>query len=95
MSVAEIMAGLVFGIGFGFALNKAGLTKYHKIVNVFRFTDLAVLKFMMTALIVAMAGLFGLDALGLMTLPTPPETYVVGNLLGGLIFGVGMAGVGI
>ena len=95
MSVAEIMAGLVLGIGFGFALNKAGLTKYHKIVNVFRFTDLAVLKFMMTALIVAMAGLFGLDALGLMTLPTPPETYVVGNLLGGLIFGVGMAGVGI
>jgi uncharacterized membrane protein YedE/YeeE len=95
MSVTEIMAGLVLGIGFGFALNKAGLTKYHKIVNVFRFTDLAVLKFMMTALIVAMAGLFGLNALGLMTLPTPPETYVVGNLLGGLIFGVGMAGVGI
>jgi uncharacterized membrane protein YedE/YeeE len=95
MNVAEIMAALVLGIGFGFALNKAGLTKYHKIVNVFRFTDLAVLKFMMTALIVAMAGLFGLDALGLMTLPMPPETYVVGNLLGGLIFGVGMAGVGI
>jgi len=95
MSVAEIAAGLVLGIGFGFALNKAGLTKYHKIVNVFRFTDLAVLKFMMTALIVAMAGLFGLNALGLMTLPTPPETYVVGNLLGGLIFGVGMSGVGI
>ena len=95
MSFAEIMAGLVLGIGFGFALNKAGLTKYHKIVNVFRFTDLAVLKFMMTSLIVAMAGLFGLNALGLMTLPTPPETYVVGNLLGGLIFGVGMAGVGI
>ena len=95
MSVTEIMAGLVLGIGFGFALNKAGLTKYHKIVNVFRFTDLAVLKFMMTSLIVAMAGLFGLNALGLMTLPTPPETYVVGNLLGGLIFGVGMAGVGI
>ncbi len=95
MSVAEIAGGLVLGIGFGFALNKAGLTKYHKIVNVFRFTDLAVLKFMMTALIVAMAGLFGLNALGLMALPTPPETYVVGNLLGGLIFGVGMAGVGI
>ena len=36
--------------------NKAGLTKYHKIVNVFRFTDMAVLKFMMTALVVAMIG---------------------------------------
>ncbi len=95
MSIPEILAGLGLGIGVGFALNKAGLTQYHKIVNVFRFTDLAVLKFMMTALIVAMAGLFGLDRLGLITLPTPPQTYVVGNLLGGLIFGVGMAGVGI
>ncbi len=95
MSIPEILTGLGLGIGFGFALNKAGLTQYHKIVNVFRFTDLAVLKFMMTALIVAMAGLFGLDRLGLITLPTPPQTYVVGNLLGGLIFGVGMAGVGI
>ncbi len=95
MSVSQILLGLALGIGFGFALNKAGLTQYHKIVNVFRFTDLAVLKFMMTALIVAMAGLFGLDRLGLIVLPTPPQTYVVGNLLGGLIFGVGMAGVGI
>ena len=95
MNLPEIIVALVLGIGFGFALNNAGLTKYHKIVNVFRFTDLAVLKFMMTALIVGMAGLFGMDALGLITLPTPPQTYIVGNLLGGLIFGVGMAGVGI
>jgi uncharacterized membrane protein YedE/YeeE len=95
MSVAEIVVALVLGIGFGFALNKAGLTQYHKIVNVFRFTDLAVLKFMMTALIVAMAGLFGLDALGLLALPVPPQTYIVGNLLGGMIFGIGMSGVGI
>lgn len=95
MSVPEIIVALVLGIGFGFALQRAGLTKYHKIVNVFRFTDLAVLKFMMTALIVAMAGLFGLDALGLLVLPVPPQTYVVGNLVGGMIFGIGMAGVGI
>ena len=95
MTLPEIIAALVLGIGFGFSLQKAGLTRYHKIVNVFRFTDLAVLKFMMTALIVAMAGLFGLDALGLVALPVPPQTYVVGNLLGGMIFGIGMSGVGI
>ena len=95
MSVAQIIIALVLGIGFGFALQKAGLTQYHKIVNVFRFTDLAVLKFMLTALIVAMAGLFGLGVLGLVDLPVPPRTYIVGNLLGGLVFGVGMALVGI
>jgi uncharacterized membrane protein YedE/YeeE len=82
---------LLLGGFFGFSLNKAGLTKYHKIVNVFRLTDMAVLKFMMTALVVAMIGLYGLRGLGLITFPAVPATYVVGNLIGGLIFGVGMA----
>ncbi len=82
---------LVLGVFFGFSLNKAGLTKYHKIVNVFRFTDMAVLKFMMTALVVAMTGLYILRGLGWITFPAVPATYIVGNLIGGLIFGVGMA----
>jgi len=82
---------LVLGGFFGFSLNKAGLTKYHKIVNVFRFTDMAVLKFMMTALAVGMSGMFILRGFGLVTFPNIPATYIVGNLVGGLIFGVGMA----
>jgi uncharacterized protein len=82
---------LVFGVFFGFSLNKAGLTKYNKIVNVFRFTDMAVLKFMMSGLVVAMIGLYALRGLGLITFPAIPATYIVGNLVGGLIFGVGMA----
>jgi hypothetical protein len=82
---------IAFGVLFGFALNKAGLTKYHKIVNVFRLTDLAVLKFMMTTLVVAMSGLYALRGLGLITFPNVPATYVLGNLVGGLIFGMGMA----
>jgi hypothetical protein len=90
MTLTYIVA-LVVGVLFGFSLNKAGLTRYNKIVNVFRFTDLAVLKFMMTALVVAMIGLYGLRGLGLITFPNVPGTYIVGNLIGGLIFGVGMA----
>ena len=82
---------LFAGVLFGFALNKAGLTRYNKIVNVFRLTDLSVLKFMMTALVVAMIGLYALRGLGLITFPRIPETYIFGNLIGGLIFGVGMA----
>ena len=82
---------LVLGAGFGFSLNKAGLTKYHKVVNVFRLTDLAVLKFMMTALAVSMTGLYILRGLGWIAFPRVPETYIVGNLIGGLIFGIGMA----
>jgi uncharacterized membrane protein YedE/YeeE len=89
--MTNFIIALVVGIFFGFSLNKAGLTKYNKIVNVFRFTDMAVLKFMMTALVVAMAGLYALRGLGLITFPAIPATYIVGNIVGGLIFGVGMA----
>lgn len=85
---------LVVGVGFGFSLNKAGLTRYSKIVNVFRFTDLAVLKFMLTAMVVSMSGLYALRGLGLVTFPSIPSTYIAGNMIGGLIFGIGMALVG-
>jgi len=87
----NFIIALFLGLFFGFLLNKAGLTKYHKIVNVFRFTDLAVLKFMMSGLVVGMIGLYGLRDLGLITFPNIPATYVVGNIIGGLVFGVGMS----
>lgn len=90
----EIALPLILGFGFGWSLQKAGLTRYSKIVNVYRFTDLAVLKFMLTALAVAMVGVFGLNTLGVIQLPAVPSTFVLGNLVGGLIFGVGMAGAG-
>jgi hypothetical protein len=85
---------VLLGLGFGFSLNKAGLTKYHRIANQFRFKDMMVMKYIMTALVVAMIGLFGLHGLGLVTFPTVPATYIVGNLAGGLIFGIGMSLVG-
>lgn len=89
--MTNMILALVLGAFFGLTLNKAGLTRYSKIVNVFRFTDMAVLKFMMTALIVSMSGLYGLRELGLITFPNIPATYIAGNAIGGLIFGVGMA----
>ncbi len=90
----NMIFSLVIGVGFGFALQKAGLGKYNKIVNVFRFTDLAVLKFMMTTLAVSMVGVFALKSAGIITLPSIPPTYLVGNLIGGLVFGIGMSAAG-
>ena len=90
----NFMIAGILGLGFGFSLNKAGLTKYHRIANQFRFKDMMVMKFIMTALAVAMIGLYALRGLGMVTFPTAPATYVVGNLVGGLIFGVGMSLVG-
>jgi len=48
----------------------------------------------MTAIVTAMIGLYIFRGLGWVTFPTVPATYIVGNLIGGLIFGVGMAGAG-
>jgi hypothetical protein len=89
--MTTFILAIMLGVGFGFSLNKAGLTKYHKIANQFRFTDMTILKFMMTAIAVAMTGLYIFRGLGWVSFPTVPATYIVGNLLGGLIFGVGMA----
>jgi uncharacterized protein len=60
MTLWMYVLALVLGVLFGFALNKAGLTRYTKIVNQFRLTDMAVLKFMMTALVVTMLGVYPL-----------------------------------
>jgi uncharacterized membrane protein YedE/YeeE len=82
---------LLLGIVFGLTLSKSGLTKYNRIVNAFRFTDFTVLKFMMTALIVSMTGLYTLKWMGIIVFPSVPATYIAGNVVGGLIFGTGMA----
>jgi outer membrane protein OmpA-like peptidoglycan-associated protein len=51
----------------------------------------AVLKFLLTALVTAAVGIHALESLGLAVSVPLPRTYVVGNVLGGLVFGVGMA----
>jgi len=90
MDWSYLAAGLL-GVAFGIALNKGGLTRYRNIVGVFRFTNLTVIKFMMSAMLTAMIGLYGLKSLGVLNFPNVPATFIVGNLVGGLIFGAGMA----
>ena len=88
----NLWVALILGIGFGFALNKGGLTKYHRIAGQFRFTDMTVLKFMLTGIVTGMIGLYGLRGAGLITaFPYVPPTFLAGNVIGGLIFGVGMS----
>ncbi|KLU66186.1 hypothetical protein DEAC_c15850 [Desulfosporosinus acididurans] len=82
---------LIIGFFFAFALQKAGLGHYHRIVNQFRFKDNTIMKFMMTGISVGLVGLYALKDLGFIQLDQMSSTYIVGNLLGGLLFGVGMA----
>lgn len=90
----DVIKPLVLGFLFGWALHKAGLTHYARIVNVYRFRDMTVMRFMLTALVVgAFAIQVGLDAGFAESAPIPP-TSVLANLVGGVVFGVGMATAG-
>jgi hypothetical protein len=87
----DTVAPLLVGFAFGGCLQKAGLARYERIVNVFRFRDLTVLKFLLSALVTAAIGIRILQTLGLAASMPIPTTYIAGNLLGGVVFGVGMA----
>ncbi len=90
----DIVKALILGFLFGWALQKAGLTHYARIVNVYRFRDLTVMRFMLTALVV---GAFGIQAgvdLGFAASAPIPPTFVLANVVGGVVFGVGMATAG-
>ncbi|HEX7671632.1 MAG TPA: YeeE/YedE thiosulfate transporter family protein [Polyangiaceae bacterium] len=86
-----LAAGLGVGFCFGWLLEKAGLARYDRIVNVYRLRDLAVLKFLLSGLVVGAFGIRALVAFGAAVSVPVPSTFLVGNFGGGLLFGVGMA----
>jgi hypothetical protein len=92
-SPRQLALGFAFGLVFGFLLQKGGVAKYEVLLGQFLLTDFTVIKVMMTAVIVGMAGVFGLHALGLVKLHVKPTRHA-SNVVGGLLFGVGMALLG-
>jgi len=91
------MTALLIGIAFGFALERAGLGDSRKLAGQFYFTDLTVFKVMFTAIVTAMLGVFWLARLGVISLASisVPETYLLPQLFGGLIFGAGFVAAGL
>jgi hypothetical protein len=94
LTIPDILIALGLGFVFGWVLDKGGLNRYFKIANVFRFTDLTVLRFMMSGMLVGVVGIYGLKAFGLVDLTAVAATALVGNFVGGAIFGIGMAMAG-
>lgn len=83
-----IIYGLVTGILFGFLLQKARVIRYDKQIGALRFLDMTIVKFMLSSILVGMVGVYLLQDLGLVKLSLKP-TVLGGNILGGLIFGLG------
>jgi len=84
----QLVYGLVTGVIFGFFLQKARVIRYDKQVAALRFMDMTIVKFMFTSVLVAMVGIYLLKDLGIVNLSLK-TTVLGGNIIGGLIFGIG------
>ncbi|MFG0262445.1 MAG: YeeE/YedE thiosulfate transporter family protein [Novipirellula sp. JB048] len=82
--------GLLFGIIFGFLLQKGGVAKYHVLIGQLLLEDFTVLKVMLSAVVVGSLGIHFLHRMGWVELHLKPTRYA-SNALGGLLFGVGFA----
>jgi thiosulfate/3-mercaptopyruvate sulfurtransferase len=90
-SSAAMAAAFLIGLAFGFSLEQAGFGSSRRLAGIFYFRDMAVLKVMFTAVLVAMLGLQYASGLGLIKedqLFFMPSIYGP-QIVGGLIFGVG------
>ncbi len=92
-SPRQLVLGLVFGVAFGFLLQKSGVARYEVLMGQFLLTDFTAAKIILTAIIVGMVGIFSLRALGLVELHVKPTHYAA-NITGGLLFGVGLGVLG-
>lgn len=86
-----LLAALALGLGFGWFLERGGLGDARKLAAQFYLTDLTVFKVMFAAVVTAMLGLFWLSRLGFLDLGRiyVPETHLIPQAVGGLVFGVG------
>lgn len=89
----QIVLGLLFGICFGFLLQKGGVTDYNVIEGQLLLTDFTVMKVMLSAVIVGMVGFHMLKHYGYVR-PHAAEGTIGANAIGGLIFGAGFALLG-
>jgi len=96
-ALCPLLIALAIGIAFGFTLERAGLGNARKLAGQFYFTDFTVFKVMFSAIVVAMLGAFWLSRLGVLDLRGVyvPETWLVPQLIGGLLFGAGFVVAGL
>jgi len=88
-----LIYGLITGILFGFLLQKARVIRYDKQIGALRFLDMTIVKFMLSSILVGMVGVYLLHDLGLVKLSIK-GTVLGGNILGGIIFGLGWGMLG-
>lgn len=87
----SLWVALGIGLAFGWFLERGGMGSATKLADQFYFKDMAVLKVLFSAVVTTMLGVFWLTELGWLDLPLVylPPTYLLPQLVGGLVFGLG------
>jgi len=87
----DMFLALVVGMGFGFVLERAGFGRADNLAAIFYGRDFRVLRVMFTAIVTGMIGLYFLDLLGILPIYSIGvlDTYLVPQLVGGLLLGAG------
>lgn len=85
-----LLYALLVGVAMGALIQRVGASSPKMILASLRLENLAIIKFMATTIAVGMIGVYLLGNVVPMHLDIKP-TYLVGVLVGGLIFGTGFA----
>ena len=86
----ELILGLFTGILFGFLLQKGEVLRFEKQVGFMLLKDMTIIKFMFSAVLVGMVGIYGCYSFGLIELSIK-STNIGAIALGGTLFGIGWA----
>ncbi len=90
---AEQLIGLITGILFGFLLQKGRVLRFEKQVGAMLLKDMTIVKFMLSAILVGMVGIYIMSDAGIIGLSH--KTMNVGAvIIGGLLFGAGWSVMG-
>ena len=83
-----LVYGIITGVLFGILLQRARVLRYDKQLGALRLKDMTIVKFMLSAVVVAMIGTYILVDAGEIELKIK-STSIGANVIGGLIFGLG------
>jgi uncharacterized protein len=87
-SAAKIAQSILFGLIFGFLLQKGGVAHFDILIGVLLLENFVVVQVMVSAILVGMVGVYFLDRFGVIDLKIK-ETAYGSNIVGGLVFGIG------
>jgi hypothetical protein len=86
--MSTLLCGLLTGMIFGFLLQKGRVLRYDMQLGALRLSDMTIVKFMLTTILVNMVGVCVLRDLGQARLSVKP-TLLGADILGGIVFGLG------